>query len=638
MSKLITLSELFNNKIFRIPDYQRGYAWGKNQLQDFWEDIINLPSNHYHYTGMISLKELERDIVDKWEEDDNWIIKNKNYKAFHVIDGQQRLTTFIILLKVLIDFSKEKGIDYIVEDSIDEIVGKYFYEWNKNKVLKAYKFGYEKDNPSFEFLKQYIIENEQVSSLEKTFYTLNLDYSKKYFVNKLNEAYLIDETIIEQVFKKITTQLHFNIHEIESDFDVNVAFETMNNRGKKLSNLEILKNRLIYLSTIYDDKVLNQKEKNKIRRIINNSWKEVYKQLGSNPNDPLNDDEYLRNHWYMYFKYSRTKGSDYIDYLLKVFFTIRAVQGKTRELLTYNEYQEEDDQPEDFIDVIADDSILHYQEILDYSINLSKLSSFWFYSYNPDRAFELGLTDLEIKLLTRLNRVNIGYFRPLVTAALVNKNITSNQRIELFSIIEKCIFTWFRMAGYNNALYSVQQYNFARELLSNEIEIKRIIDFYNEKFYENIESCKKTFIERIKVYFNRNGYFQWKSIRYFLYEYEDYLYTKSQRKDWRPNDWRPAVKGYYSIEHIYPQTPTDEYWIEKFKGFSEERKRKYLGALGNLLLLSKDVNAQLQNVSYDKKCNPKNNERVGYGKGSYAEREVASNYAEWNPKTFIREV
>lgn len=41
----------------------------------------------------------------------------------------------------------------------------------------------------------------------------------------------------------------FNLHEIEDDFDVFVAFETMNNRGKKLSNLELLKNRLIYLTT-----------------------------------------------------------------------------------------------------------------------------------------------------------------------------------------------------------------------------------------------------------------------------------------------------------------------------------------------------------------------------------------------------
>lgn len=45
----------------------------------------------------------------------------------------------------------------------------------------------------------------------------------------------------------------FNIHEIEDDYDVFVAFETMNNRGKKLTNLELLKNRLIYLTTLNDN-------------------------------------------------------------------------------------------------------------------------------------------------------------------------------------------------------------------------------------------------------------------------------------------------------------------------------------------------------------------------------------------------
>ncbi|MDD3358443.1 MAG: DUF262 domain-containing protein [Parabacteroides sp.] len=35
----INLSELFNNKIFRIPDYQRGYAWSEKQLTELWDDI-----------------------------------------------------------------------------------------------------------------------------------------------------------------------------------------------------------------------------------------------------------------------------------------------------------------------------------------------------------------------------------------------------------------------------------------------------------------------------------------------------------------------------------------------------------------------------------------------------------------------
>jgi uncharacterized protein with ParB-like and HNH nuclease domain len=53
-SNLKTLSEIFNDKIFRIPDYQRGYSWGVDELEDLWRDIDNLPSGKSHYTGMIS--------------------------------------------------------------------------------------------------------------------------------------------------------------------------------------------------------------------------------------------------------------------------------------------------------------------------------------------------------------------------------------------------------------------------------------------------------------------------------------------------------------------------------------------------------------------------------------------------------
>ena len=42
MSDLQSLSELYQNKLFRIPDYQRGYAWKQEQLVDFWDDILNL--------------------------------------------------------------------------------------------------------------------------------------------------------------------------------------------------------------------------------------------------------------------------------------------------------------------------------------------------------------------------------------------------------------------------------------------------------------------------------------------------------------------------------------------------------------------------------------------------------------------
>ena len=43
MAELLDLSSIFDKKIFRIPDYQRGYAWNERQLEDFWDDCPLMP-------------------------------------------------------------------------------------------------------------------------------------------------------------------------------------------------------------------------------------------------------------------------------------------------------------------------------------------------------------------------------------------------------------------------------------------------------------------------------------------------------------------------------------------------------------------------------------------------------------------
>ena len=67
-TKLLSLSEIFNNKIFRIPDFQRGYSWEERQLDDFWEDIQNLSPNKIHYIGLLmaSQKGAVRILCNRW--------------------------------------------------------------------------------------------------------------------------------------------------------------------------------------------------------------------------------------------------------------------------------------------------------------------------------------------------------------------------------------------------------------------------------------------------------------------------------------------------------------------------------------------------------------------------------------------
>ena len=73
-NELQPLSLLFQNRLFRIPDYQRGYAWQKQQLVDFWDDLMNLQQDRYHYTGLLSLKNLSRNEITNWGKD-LWILE-----------------------------------------------------------------------------------------------------------------------------------------------------------------------------------------------------------------------------------------------------------------------------------------------------------------------------------------------------------------------------------------------------------------------------------------------------------------------------------------------------------------------------------------------------------------------------------
>ncbi len=56
MDELLTpISKVFAHKLLRIPDYQRGYAWGVRQWDDFLNDLEYLPKEKMHFTGTVVL-------------------------------------------------------------------------------------------------------------------------------------------------------------------------------------------------------------------------------------------------------------------------------------------------------------------------------------------------------------------------------------------------------------------------------------------------------------------------------------------------------------------------------------------------------------------------------------------------------
>lgn len=653
-----SLDSLFKEKLFRIPDYQRGYAWQKNQLKDFWEDLINLSDNRSHYTGVLTLKQIPLQNIEESTKE-YWLVEDHSYKLYHIVDGQQRLTTFIIFLQAFIDFiknlpehnGKADNAIYITESlNVSEIKNKYLFKVKPTgDKFRTYKFGYTTDNPSYNYLRYKIFDEKGSGSVKETFYTLNLSNTKLYFSVQIKEMHEQAGMIgLQDIYKKLTRRFLFNEYIIKDEFDVFVAFETMNNRGKKLSDLELLKNRLIYLTTLYNDNELDSAERKSLRDTINESWKEVYHQLGRNKMRPLNDDDFLQAHWTMYFKYSRQTGEDYIRFLLDEQFTPQKIHKKIERevVLDVPEEQRADtdlDEAENDNGVVAEETRMVYSaqlqptEICDYVNSLKTSAVHWFNSFYPDLCSEMSSKEKD--WVNRLNRVGMGYFRPLVMAILKNEKNEAT-RIRIFKKIERFIFIAFKMTTTKSNYRSSEFYNAARDLdrgeikisvLENRLEQRLSFTFNDDKTFRNDEFYNLL----LKKFENGSGYYGWSGIRYFLYEYELSLLSESRQKkvDW--SDLLKTPKDKISIEHIYPQTPTNE-WIIEFKDILKKDREKYNATIGNLLLLSMAINASLQNDGFAEKRQAKSNAagqkiRNGYADGTHSEIEV-SLQSTWGPK------
>lgn len=666
MQELESLKSIFKDRLFKIPDYQRGYAWATRQLKDFWEDLVNLPIDRFHYTGLLSLKRVDRNTWKNWN-DERWLLEDRGYKPFHVVDGQQRLTTFVIFIQaiseLLKNFPENKGKSdekiYLGSFSLKAIKEEYLVVQKPPQfIISTYKFSYEVDNPSFKFLKYRIFKEPNSGTIQETFYTLNLENAKNFFTENLYnyyEKYGISE--IELLFKKLTQNLMFNVYEISDDFDVFVAFETMNNRGKKLSNLELLKNRLIYLTTLYDLKELKSDDRFSLREKINDAWKEVYYQLGRNKQNPLNDDDFLVAHWIMYFQYTREKGDDYIRFLLEQKFTPQNIYAKTEvKISSIQEFEEvreteETDQEEveenEEEEIIVLRSKLSPKEIEDYVNSLKSAAVHWYNTHNPLN--NQDLTSQESLWIDRLNRIGVIYFRPLVTVSFLSKDIDTKKRIQLFKAIERFIFVTFRLSRAFSTYRNSEFYRAARQLRNHELTISDIVSRLEERMnycFYTPEDTKGFFFDYTyfqkfidKKFKNGGGFYSWNGLRYFLYEYE---MEKVRQRGSQKIDWKLFVKGEkdkVSIEHIYPQTPDNKCWKESFKSIKKGNLKFLNGTLGNLLPLSQSINSSLQNDCFVDKKNPKYNDkkekiRQGYLDGSHSEIEVSS-YENWNPDNIL---
>jgi len=579
---LQTFEKIIGEKNLVVPDFQRGYAWEEAQLNDFWDDLCALKDGKNHYTGMIAWCKNEKneyEIVDG-----QWCKNEKN--EYEIVDGQQRITTIFLLLIAMY----QNGFK-----SDDKIYQRHEH-WQSTLGQVNYIFSYA-DEKSNKYLLQEILGRKTGATVKENLYTNNLKFAYDFFCKKLKNCNA------DEIYKKIMENLVFNIYEVSDKYDINIVFETMNYRGKKLSNLEILKNRLIFLATRE-----NGKNSNGIRKTINNAWRQIYQEFGryvqekdekknkrknQNKNEQkIIDDNFLFDHWVAYFgRYNRNVAQPHVDFLLNKKFSSKNAN-------------------------------LNIEEINNYAANIGNLAVHWVNVVMPKSAQILSRE--ERIMLEKINHLGIFKFRPMIMVMLKLKSENHELNlVPLLKAIERFNFIYFRIGqkAINAEIETI--YKMTYELNLGEISMKEIAEWIETKISENLGNFKDNFLSKIKDLFNTKngcGYFDWgnrKALNYFLNEYEHSITPKN-----RINDYTWDIK---TIEHILPQNGEKiDYWAQRFPQIDGKIDKKYIYALGNHLLLNQPLNSELQNAPYDKKCET-------YKEGSHAEIEVARDYAEWTP-------
>ncbi len=222
-----------NNKIYKIPQFQRDYSWSKENWEDLWNDFLSVEeAKNPHYMGSIVLK------IDDKNKDDNFI----------VVDGQQRLTTMTIYAIATISILEElikKNIDNENnQQRIIEIERSFIGKKSISKLFYETKLTLNKNNNLY-FQDSIVKRREPISyaklkDSEKALYDC---YS--YFKKEISEKFLENGEKMTDFLENIVAKKMIFIRIIVDDeIEAYTIFETLNARGVELTTTDLLKNYL----------------------------------------------------------------------------------------------------------------------------------------------------------------------------------------------------------------------------------------------------------------------------------------------------------------------------------------------------------------------------------------------------------
>lgn len=504
---------LAGNRIF-VPSYQRAYSWD-TELKE---------SNQPKETNVFfsDLEEYNKSSTKSPYYFGHFLFEKKDKSTFGIVDGQQRMTTIVIFLSVLF-----KNLESIRPLTEDEEVAK------EDMIIRKSVYRFETVDYDKQIFKDCLIDptKKDTKGLE-TESAKRIITAFNFFISQLAGK---DENYLKKILNTIQNA-SCTTHHVEDESEAIQMFIFQNSRGKKPSNLEIIKAQFMFNVHLYGGE-----GKEELIGEIKNRFEKIYKSISS-IEYRINEDDVLLYTLRVHFNSLReTNAIDKINKSLSEPNLIPFIKSFTHSLATSFEH----------------------------------LTTF----FGADER-----KNLEIHSLVTLGEIGIAI--PFIIKAY-KFGLPTDQLNQLCSKLESIVLR-HRLIGTTAKITS--RLNDVYQKFKDK-DIKPIVDL--------IEWLKTAPPDYYWSYWNNEelersikGGINHSTAKFLLWKYENYL--EGQRISGYKATRFDNIED-PELEHIAPQTENPEAGYDKY---DEEFRNKYLNCLGNYLLLSKSHNCSVGNKPF----------------------------------------
>ena len=376
-----------------IPFFQRPYVWNKVQWEQLFNDLLNsFREQRLHFLGSIILKQLPSSMGEGSRRS--------------LIDGQQRLTTFSILVKSIYDL--------LEEDRLVDYVGFLYAEPTKYKNPKIKHSHINRS--SFEA----IIKAKDYSEVCESECDDKLFACYKYFSEKLKESGLKNNEIINFLNYIVRTELWVVIN-LNGNEDEQKIFDSINSAGLILSSMDIIKNAIF-------DRLIKSSEmsEEKANEIYNEYWKSIFE--GSNERLKFWEEKASRRYRSEILLYA---------YALKGFFNIEKHTQDGLSML-YKEYIKDKSQ-DDVLDIIKE---------------INRYANLFYELPWADKGETFKFSDSEKRLLHIMSISEYNIFIPVVLK-LRSLELDKKELDECYAMLENFIIRHWLCKKVTNSINKV---------------------------------------------------------------------------------------------------------------------------------------------------------------------------------------